>query len=105
MAYCEDFPACGHTPADPCARQWYDEPDAFDLSVNPHAFCDHEDGICEAEYIDDEPDPETCEHEDLSFTIDWRGEELWLIDRECDICGSALPDVHETDPYAMELWR
>lgn len=46
-AYCEDYPCCGHTPQDPCSRQWYDEPDAFDTSVHPHALCDHENGDCE----------------------------------------------------------
>lgn len=50
MAYCEDFPCCGHTPLDPCERQWYDEPDAFDTSKNPHALCDHENGDCEVWY-------------------------------------------------------
>jgi hypothetical protein len=49
MSYCEDYPCCGHTPADPCARQWYDEPYAFDTSVNPHALCDHESGDCDVE--------------------------------------------------------
>jgi hypothetical protein len=47
MAKCEDYPCCGHTPLDPCERQWYDEPDAFDTTRNPHAFCEHEFGICE----------------------------------------------------------
>lgn len=56
MSYCEDYPACGHTPQDPCARQWYDEPYAFDTSRNPHALCEHEYGICDAEY--DEPEIE-----------------------------------------------
>lgn len=46
---CEDFPCCGHTPADPCAPQWYDEPDAFDTSRYPHALCEHEYGICDVE--------------------------------------------------------
>lgn len=47
VTYCEDYPCCGHTPSDPCARQWYDEPYAFDLSRNPHALCEHESGFCE----------------------------------------------------------
>lgn len=47
---CEDYPCCGHTPDDPCERQWYDEPDAFDLRRNPHALCDHENGDCEVSY-------------------------------------------------------
>ena len=47
--YCEDYLACGHTQLDPCARQWYDEPGAFDTSRpgNEHALCDHENGDCE----------------------------------------------------------
>ena len=47
MAYCEDYPCCGHTPQDPCERQWYDEPDAFDTLKNPHALCEHEFGLCD----------------------------------------------------------
>lgn len=47
MAYCEDYPCCGHTPADPCDEQWYDKPGAFDTSKNPHALCDHENGCCD----------------------------------------------------------
>lgn len=47
MSRCEDYPACGHTPQDPCERQWYDEPGAFDTTKNPHALCDHENGDCE----------------------------------------------------------
>lgn len=49
MAYCEDYPCCGHTPADPCDRQWYDEPDAFDTTKNPHALCEHEAGLCDVD--------------------------------------------------------
>lgn len=56
MAYCEDYPCCGHTPDDPCSRQWYDEPGAFDTSIpgNEHALCEHEYGFCDVGY-DDEP--------------------------------------------------
>lgn len=56
MAYCEDYPCCGHTPSDPCDRQWYDEPDAFDTRKNPHALCDHENGECNVEEYDECPD-------------------------------------------------
>lgn len=51
MARCEDFPACGHTPADPCEPQWYDRPGAFDTSIpgNEHALCEHEHGFCEVD--------------------------------------------------------
>lgn len=111
MAYCEDYPCCGHTPEDPCDRQWYDEPGAFDVSVNPHAFCEHEYGICEADEwgdewgCEDEADPDTCEHGDWSCHIEWRGEELWLVNRECDLCHTDLPETQETDPELMELHR
>ena len=57
MAYCIDYPCCGHDMVnDPCDRQWYDEPDAFDPRVNPHCFCEHEFGVCEAEdeYADED---------------------------------------------------
>ena len=49
MARCEDFPACGHTPDDPCEPQWYDRPDAFDTTIpgNEHALCEHEAGLCD----------------------------------------------------------
>ena len=49
---CEDYPCCGHTPDDPCERQWYDAPDAFDTTKNPHALCNHEEGECSVEYYD-----------------------------------------------------
>lgn len=53
---CEDYPCCGHTPADPCERQPYDEPGHFDTSIrgNEHALCDHENDECDVDY--DEPD-------------------------------------------------
>lgn len=50
---CEDFPCCGHSSLDPCDVQWYDAPDAFDLTRHPHALCDHENGDCDV-YEDDE---------------------------------------------------
>ncbi len=53
-ARCEDFPCCGHTMQDPCGPQWYDEPNAFDIRRNPHAFCEHEAGHCEAYYEDED---------------------------------------------------
>ena len=44
---CEDYPCCGHTPADPCEEQWYDREGAFDTERNPHALCEHEFGFCD----------------------------------------------------------
>lgn len=68
MAKCEDYPCCGHTPEDPCERQWYDEPGAFDTSRpgNEHALCDHENGICEVEpdFDDDEAEWEARQEEE-----------------------------------------
>ncbi len=54
--HCEDYPCCGHTEQDPCRREWYDHPDAFNPLVNRHAFCEHEAGICDADFeeYDDE---------------------------------------------------
>lgn len=50
---CEDYPCCGHTAQDPCEAQWYDAPGAFS---GPHAFCEHEYGMCEVDYDEDEED-------------------------------------------------
>lgn len=57
---CEDYPCCGHTPSDPCERQWYDAPGAFDTSRpgNEHALCDHENGDCEVEVYEMDEDEE-----------------------------------------------
>ena len=52
--HCEDWPCCGHTPLDPCTREWYDHPDAFNPRVNPHCFCDHENGDCSVDDYEDE---------------------------------------------------
>lgn len=88
MAYCEDYPCCGHTPQDPCERQWYDEPGAFDITQNPHALCDHEAGVCDV-YEDDEPE---CEDNHDCEDCD-RTEEGWVChwcDRPCP-AGSHIP--------------
>lgn len=56
--YCEDYPCCGHTPDDPCTRQWYDSyysSDKYRTYLNAHLYCDHEVGWCDA-YNDDEED-------------------------------------------------
>jgi hypothetical protein len=42
MAYCEDYPCCGHTSDDPCN---YSGPTATDMAADPakyHIGCDHE---------------------------------------------------------------
>jgi hypothetical protein len=67
MAYCEDYPCCGHTPQDPCERQPYDEPGYYDTSIrgNEHALCDHENGECDVDYDeecnDEEHECDSCE--------------------------------------------
>jgi hypothetical protein len=94
MARCEDYPCCGHTPLDPCERQWFDEPGAFDPIRNPHCFCDHAEGWCNVdEYEDYEADPETCEHGDAS---DWQTGGGW----RCDLCYSFLVMVTDVSPLA-----
>lgn len=103
---CEDYPCCGHNDEDPCAPQWYDAPDAFDTTVNPHALCDHEYGECNADFYEDneDVDPATCEHDDTSYHIERRGDEVWEIKRECDRCDTALPDQQITDPNFIKLY-
>jgi hypothetical protein len=90
--YCEDYPCCGHTPDDPCTREWYDHPDAFNPSVNPHCFCDHADGWCSVEEYEEDVDPDTCEHGDASNMLKggWR----------CDLCYSWLVMVTDVSPLA-----
>ena len=45
---CEDYPCCGHTPGDPC------EGTGYDPYKDPHLFCDHNTGHCDAEPYDDD---------------------------------------------------
>ena len=61
--YCEDYPCCGHTDQDPCARQPYDEPGYYDVSRpgNEHALCEHEYGLCD---VDPEEDPDEYDDPD-----------------------------------------
>jgi hypothetical protein len=74
MALCEDYPCCGHTNDDPCGPQWYDEPDAFDITVNPHALCEHEYGLCEVEDDEDYEEPD-----DEDYFDGYEGpEDAWL---------------------------
>jgi hypothetical protein len=75
--YCEDYPCCGHTTEDPCGVQWYDAPDAFDTTVNPHALCDHENGDCDVWEDDEDEDDEDTED-------DYYGNEDAFIDAMSD---------------------
>lgn len=102
MAYCEDYPCCGHTPENPCERQWYDEPGAFDPRVNPHVFCEHEIGVCEADVYDDELTecPQGCtgvEIEDEGTSVGFSGATIYWTTYSCgheDVDADA--DVLET---------
>lgn len=85
MAYCEDYPCCGHTPEDPCERQWYDEPGAFDPLIDPHVLCEHEYGWCDA---DDELTecPEGCsgvEIEDEGSSVGFTGATIYWVTYSC----------------------
>lgn len=85
--YCEDYPCCGHTPSDPCARQPYDEPGYYDTSRpgNEHALCDHENGDCDVDYFEDEG--EECP-ECGDFGLD-------VQSGECAFCGYVMGDEPE----------
>ena len=87
-ALCEDYPACGHTTEDPCGRQWYDEPGAFDTSIpgNEHALCDHENGECDVD-MDDEDYDEDYPHPDSADGRAWQA--------RCAAAG-------QPDPYGKE---
>lgn len=64
MAYCEDYPCCGHTPEDPCD---YTGPTAADMSADParyHLGCDHEAGECRYEEWDEDEEEEWDEEEE-----------------------------------------
>jgi hypothetical protein len=94
--YCEDYPCCGHTPDDPCARQPYDEPGYYDTTIrgNEHALCNHAEGECNVDEEDEFSgfdDPETCswcvkivEDADLVEADDGS--------RICDDCVEAHPE-------------
>lgn len=68
---CEDYPCCGHTAADPCERQWYDEPGAFDTSRpgNEHALCEHENGFCDVDDYDEDYDDDSYDEADARETL------------------------------------
>jgi hypothetical protein len=91
--HCEDYPCCGHTPDDPCTREWYDHPDAFDTSIpgQEHRLCDHENNDCYVYEYEEDVDPADCEHGDASQRKrGWR----------CDICYADLVMVTDVSPRA-----
>ena len=58
MAYCEDYPCCGHTDGLGCDWTYTPEARAYDEA---HVLCEHEHGICEvaaedAEWNDEDYD-------------------------------------------------
>lgn len=48
---CEDFPCCGHEMGD-CNGQLYGSDEA--IKSDPHLLCDHEAGICDVWYDNEE---------------------------------------------------
>jgi hypothetical protein len=99
MSYCEDFPACGHTPLDPCERQPYDEPGYYDTTIrgNEHALCDHENGECNVDYDDE---PEECEDEEHECVdCETNGDGNW----KCSWCDRPCPaGAHVEPPIPLE---
>lgn len=51
MARCEDFPCCGHELGD-CDGSLYGSDES--IKNSPHLFCDHEVGICEVEFSEED---------------------------------------------------
>ena len=58
---CEDFPCCGHEPGD-CNGELY----GSDASImnDPHLYCDHNTGNCEA-YDEDEADEDSRDEAEI----------------------------------------
>jgi hypothetical protein len=55
--YCEDYPACGHTPQDPCDPRSAGIPSSEDIKADParyHLGCDHNTGHCDYEEREDD---------------------------------------------------
>lgn len=85
-AYCPDYPCCGHTPQDPCWREWYDEPGAFDTSIlgHEHRLCDHENGECDVPepYDDDDEDLLDAINDDDDDDGEWDSDYAYDLARE-----------------------
>lgn len=108
MTYCEDYPCCGHTPADPCARQEYDEPGYYDTSVagQEHRLCNHEEGECNVEYYIEEPEEElevSSEDDGLSEYGDLPrvGDRTSLEDGQIRECRTKTPEPHRIGEFPM----
>lgn len=62
---CEDYPCCGHEAGD-CEGLKYGSDESIKAQVerdwrNGHGHCDHENGIYDCEYDDDEAEDEDAE--------------------------------------------
>ena len=91
MPFCEDYPCCGHTPDDPCTREWYDDVDWHAYSAK-HAGCDHEAGFycCDEDDDGDVIDPRYCDHNSAYETP--------MGARSCDDCLADLMVVTDVSP-------
>lgn len=81
MAYCEDYPCCGHTDGLGCDWTYTPAARAYD---EEHAFCDHEAGFCDAYEDDDEECPEGHACEDCDNADDGSWMCHWC-DRPCAV--------------------
>lgn len=105
MAYCEDYPCCGHTPEDPCGPQWYDKPGAFDTTIpgNEHALCDHENGDCDVEDYGDDEESEGEWSFDAHDGFPYPPEEMSLSDYEYERGYLSGSGEHASDSYINYL--
>lgn len=90
---CEDFPCCGHTDLDPCARQDYDNETAAD-------FYYRDDSSYDMECDDDQHDCQDCEVRNGFWECSWCGRECRAEAHEtpvvdcggCGVCERCRPD-------------
>lgn len=75
MAYCEDYPCCGHTSEDPCEVMPYDAPDYYDTTLpgQEHRLCNHEEGECLVDY--DDYDEDDLSDDDIADFGDYMNED------------------------------
>ena len=98
--YCEDFPCCGHEAGD-CDGSLYGSDESIKAQVERdwregHGYCDHENGIYDCEYGDEE-----CDDEEHACTDCCRKADGW----ECDWCGRPCPAGAHPRLLAERGWR
>ena len=88
MAYCEDFPCCGHEAGD-CYGSLYGSDESIKARVERdwregHGYCEHDAGIynCESSDVEDE-----CEDDDHECGDCDHGPDGW----ECSYCERPCP--------------